>query len=364
MPLGFKHYFFAVFILFHGASFSVEKQDVHALYIPLADHYAAIVAYEKFRHELQYANFTLEKMPNWDLLKAKFSAGDADMAFSMSPLALAMYAKNPNFKWIGLMHRDGNGLAVNHKLSAQLALHHSRVNRAPNNGLANVVRAEIKKGQRVIIGVPHLKSTHSVALYAYFKLHNLHVSFQPNINDDVLAVAVAPAKSPGFVLSYNNRGMPAAIEQSLPWIDVVETGNFGKVIWYSKDVLETQHGHVECIALANLSALETKHAAIKETFNLIKKAGALIEQARNQGGPSLDEVIQIVQKHIPLHTEKAIRASLDPNLRVINYERLDIDKPGLTTIMNLALEGGVINQAVDIDEFAADTFLIEQKGNQ
>lgn len=33
-----------------------QKQIIKAIYIPLADHYAGIVAYEKYRDQMKYAD--------------------------------------------------------------------------------------------------------------------------------------------------------------------------------------------------------------------------------------------------------------------------------------------------------------------
>ena len=52
-----------------------QRQTIKALYIPLADHYAAIVAYERYREDMQYADFQIEQMGNWDLLRAYFQSG-------------------------------------------------------------------------------------------------------------------------------------------------------------------------------------------------------------------------------------------------------------------------------------------------
>ena len=68
--------------------------------------------------------------------------------------------------------------------------------------------------------------------------------------------------------------------------------------------------------------------AVKEVLKFIKKAGADIEHARNEGGQTLKNIIHLIQKHIPAHSQEAIMASLDPSLKVINYQHLDIDKPG------------------------------------
>jgi len=208
------------------------------------------------------------------------------------------------------------------------------------------------------IGMPHLLATHSVVLYRYLKEQGLSMSFVPNANAkaEVLAIAVAPAKSPAFIKQKSGRAQAAAFEQSLPWADVVETGVFGHVAWYSKDVMPWKHGHVECIALANNNAIENKFKAVKEVMSFIHKAGRDIEQARMAGGDKLEAIVKIVRKHISAHNREAIIARLDPTLKVINYEHLNIYKAGLKLIMDLDVEGCILKHAIDIDAFADTRF--------
>lgn len=365
MPIAIKKYslflLFSLFFLlssFSSNSFSqTPKQTVKALYIPLADHYAALVAYERYRKKMKYADFKIEKMKNWDLLRAYFQSGEVDMAYVMSPLAMDMYSHKPHFRWIGLMHRDGNALAINDLLNKQVQLPAQRKDRKPNKKVAEALK-EIydKDGHTTEIGMPHLLATHTVVLYRYLKEHGLRLSLIPNASTEVLAIAVAPPKSPSFIKAKSNRAIPAAFEQSLPWADVVETGGFGKVAWYSKDVMPWKNGHVECITLATNSAIKNKFEATKEVMFYIRKAGEDIEKARKQGGKKLEAIVKIVRKHIKGHTRKAIIASLDPHLRVINYQHLDIDEAGLKQIMDLAVEGNILKKTVDIKAFADHRF--------
>ncbi|HEB56617.1 MAG TPA: nitrate ABC transporter substrate-binding protein [Gammaproteobacteria bacterium] len=329
------------------------RQPIKALYIPLADHYAALVAYERYRRQMKYADFKIEQMKNWDLLRAYFQSGEADMAYVMSPLAMDMFNENPHFRWVGLMHRDGNALAINDLLNQQVQLSQKRKDRKPDARVAESLRKVYQQnGYSTEIGMPHLLSTHTVVLYRYLKEQGLRMSMTPNTNAEVLAIAVPPPKSPAFIKSKSNRAMPAAFEQSLPWADVVETGGFGKVAWYSKDVMPWKNGHVECIALATDGAIANKFEALKEVMKYIRQAGQDIEQARTEGGARLEAIVDIVRKHIPAHTREAIIASLDPELKVINYQHLNVDKAGLKQIMDLAVEGGILELPVDIDDFA------------
>ncbi|AQS39002.1 ABC-type nitrate/sulfonate/bicarbonate transport system, periplasmic component [Shewanella psychrophila] len=337
----------------HGA----DKKVIKALYIPLADHYASIVAYERYREQMKYADYQIEQMKNWDLLRAYFQSGEVDMAYVMSPLAMDMFSEKPHFRWIGLMHRDGNALAINDLLNEQVKLSAVRHERKPDDKVAKALKQVFEStGRATEIGMPHLLATHTVVLYRYLKEHGLTMSLTPNSDTDVLAIAVAPPKSPSFIKSKSNRAQAAAFEQSLPWADVVETGGFGHVAWYSKDVMPWEHGHVECIALATDSAIKDKRRAVHEVMDYIHKAGEDIEIARAQGGEALEEIVKLVRKHIPAHTRDAIIASLDPDLRVINYQNLNVDKPGLKLIMDLAVEGGIIKNAIDIEDFADEDF--------
>ena len=333
------------------------RQPVRALYIPLADHYAALVAYERYRQKMQYADFQIQQMKNWDLLRAYFQTGEVEMAFVMSPLAMDMYHVKPHFRWIGLMHRDGNALAINELLNQQVQLPTDRAGRKPDRKVADVLKTFYEKtGRSIEIGLPHLLSTHNVVLYRYLKEHGLRLSMLPNEKAEVLSIDVAPPKSPAFIKSNNNRARAAAFEQSLPWADIVETESYGKVAWYSKDVMPWPEGHVECIVLATDEAINNKQKAINEVMFYIRKAGEDIEKARKLGGVHLMSIVKIIQRHIPAHTSQAIIASLDPELRVINYQKLIIDKDGLKQIMDYAVEGGILKQSIDINQFADTRF--------
>ncbi len=334
-----------------------NKQRIKALYIPLADHYAALVAYERYRGKMQYADFQIEQMKNWDLLRAYYQSGEVDMAYVMSPLAMDMFNEKPHFRWIGLMHRDGNALAINDLLNKETQVSKYRKDRKPDAKVAAALKKVYQQsGRSTEIGMPHLLSTHTVVLYRYLKENGLSLSLTPNTDAEVLAITVAPPKAPAFIKSKSNRSIPAAFEQSLPWADIVETKGYGKVAWYSKDVMPWKHGHVECIAVATNKAIKNKKSAVKEVMSYLRKAGNDIEMARNAGGKKLEAIVKIIRKHIPAHTREAIIASLDPKLRVINYEHLKVDKVGLKQIMDLAVEGGILKKPVDIDAFANTNF--------
>jgi len=333
------------------------KQVIKALYIPLADHYAAVVAYEKYGKQMQHADFQIEQMKNWDLLRAYFQSGEVDMAYVMSPLAMDMFHEKPHFRWIGLMHRDGNALAINDLLNKKVKLAAKRIDRKPNPQIAQALKqAHAESNRSTEIGMPHLLATHTVVLYQYLKKHQVSLSLKPNHQSQVLAISLAPPKSPSFIKTKSRRSQAAAFEQSLPWADIVETSGYGHVAWYSKDVLPWKHGHVECIALATDKAIAKKFHATQEVMKFIRQAGEDIEQARTHGGKKLEEIVKIIRKHIPLHSRDAIIASLDPDLRVINYQHLNIDLQGLKLIMDLALEGEILKNEIDIELFADKRF--------
>lgn len=350
----------ALLLHLEDASADGQKQKIHALYIPLADHYAALVAFERYRDQMEHADFQIEQMKNWDYLRAYFQSGEVDMAFVMSPLAMDMFNQKPHFRWIGLMHRDGNALAINDLINQLVQLAPERKDRKPDEKVAIALQKIFRDtGQSTLVGVPHLLSTHTVVLYRYLKSFGVRMVLKPHQSEPVEAIVVPPPKSPAFIKSKSNRAQAAAFEQSLPWADVVETGGYGHVAWYSKDVMPWKYGHVECIALATDAAIADKQKAVREVMYYIHQAGMDIERAREQGGEALESIVEIIRKHIPLHNREAIIASLSPELRVINYEHLNVDKAGLKQIMDLAVEGGILKQPVDIDAFSDTRFEIE-----
>lgn len=336
---------------------AVKKQTVKAIYIPLADHYAGIVAYEKYRDQMEAADYQIERMKSWPLLRAYFMSGEVDMAYIISPMAMDMFAEKPNFHWISLMHRDGSALAINDLLNAEVKLPKERLLRKPDDKVA-VAYTKVKKELRrpSECGVPPLLATHTVVLYKYLKDHGKGLNLGAGTDKDVVAIEVAPSKSPAFIKRKNSRGTPASFEQSLPWADVVETKGFGHVAWYSKDVMPWPNGHVECIAIATDDAIKNKREALKEVIYYIHKAGMDIEKARRKSGSAMIAISDMIRKHIPEHNQESIVQSLRPDLNVINYQHLNVDKAGLKQIMDYAVEGGILKRPIDIDAFAAAGF--------
>ena len=349
--------FLAVLVSAISSVTAGEKQVIKAIYIPLADHYAGIVAYEKYRGEMQNADYVVERMKSWPELRAYFMSGEVDLAYIISPMAMDMFLEEPIFRWVSLMHRDGNALAINDLLNAHVNLPEKRIDRKPDKKVAEAFsRAKKELGKPSRCGVPSLLATHTVVLYKYLKDHGKSLALQFGSRKDVVAIEVPPPKSPAFIKRQNNRGIPASFEQSLPWADVVETRGFGYVAWYSKDVMIWPKGHVECSAIATDSAIQNKKEALKEVIHYIHKAGLDIEAARLAGGSAMVEISDMIRKHIPEHNAEAIIQSLRPDLNVINYKNMNVDKAGLKMIMDHAVKGGIIKAPIDIETFADESF--------
>lgn len=332
------------------------KEPVEAVYIPLADHYATIVAFEKYASQMTEADFKISMMKSWPSLKGKFMARQADMAMIISPMAMNIYKEDPSVKWISLIHRNGNAMAVNDLMGAGLDLSGHRSSRKPTADIAAAIKtARSSMDSPPIVAVPSLESTHTLVMYKFMRDHGLKLAIGSG-DGDAIAKAVAPPKSPDFIAAQNARNTPAAFEQSLPWADIVETTGKGRVAWYSKDVLPSDKGHVECIIIAHSASISGKEAAMKEVIHYIHKAGQDIEAARDAGPEALKEIAAMVRKHIPLHSEEAILASLDRSLDVISYRNLNVDQDGLIDIMDLAVEAGVLDSPIDVPDFADDRF--------
>ena len=332
------------------------KERIDALYIPLADHYALIVAYEKYGKQMHRADLRIKRMGSWPALRTEFLARNADVAMVLSPMAMKMYQKDPSFRWISLIHRNGLALAVNDVLGSSLDLSLPRAERKPGDTIAAAFsKAAEANGARPIVAVPSLQSTHMLVFYKFLRDHGLKLAIGRG-NGVAVARAVAPPKSPNFLQSQNARDLPAAFVQSLPWADVVETTGKGKVAWYSKDILPSEKGHIDCIMVALDEAVSGKSEALKEVVHYIHRAGRDIEAASAAGPDALREITAMIRKHIPQHSEEAILASLDQRLKVIGYHDLAIDTRALGEIMELAVEAGVMPSPINLEEFADDSF--------
>ncbi len=348
---------FLLCVFFAANIFAEGKQTIKALFIPLADHYAGVLAYDKYRHEMTDADYVIKKMKSWALLRAYFMSGEADIAFIVCPMAMDMFNEKPDFRWVSLLHRDGNALAINDLLNRDVKLSQKRFERKPDGKVADAfTKAKTRIGRPSECAVPSLLSTHTVILYKYLKDHGKTLSLGFGMNNDVLAVEVPPYKSPSFIRKKNNRDTPASFEQSLPWADVVETNGFGRVAWYSKDVMSWENGHVDCIVIATDDCIKNKREALKEVIHYIHRAGIDIEVARREGFQYLLGIANLIRNHMPEHNSEAIVQSLRPDLEVINYLHLNVDKGGLKQIMDYAVEGNILKSPINIDKFADTSF--------
>ena len=337
-----------------------QKVPIKAIAIPLADHYAGIIAYEKYKDKMKYADYKILILPGPKLVRRYFrSKKDADIAFNVAPMVMDMYAKNPNFRWVSLIHRDGNALAVNKSFNDYIHLNPDKTQRKADNKVANAIKAIKKNTHKTVeIAVPSLLATHTTVLYKYLKDHNLTFSIEQNIADVSLRI-VKPPKSIAYLKTKTIQKKAAAFEQSLPWVDIIETQDRGYIAWYSKDVMKHKNGHVECIIIAKDEVIKKKTKALKEVIYFIHKAGLDIERARIHGGKEFDEIISMIRHHIPKHTVKAIKESLRPDIMAINYKNLNVDanaKESFRKIMDLAFEAKFIKTKIDIDALADEQF--------
>ncbi|MEA2029724.1 MAG: ABC transporter substrate-binding protein [Campylobacterota bacterium] len=335
-----------------------QKVKIKAVGIPLADHYAAIIAYEKYRDSMQKAKFELKILPGPNLVRRYFrSMPDTDIALTVAPMVMDMFAQKPNFRWISLLHRDGNALVVNNMLAKEIKIDDKNLT-VSNSYFANSIKNYVKEHNRPIeIAIPSLLATHTTILYKYLKDHNLTMGLYSN-DDDVKLHIVKPLRSIAYLKSNSHRQTPVAFEQSLPWPQIVQSQNSGKIVWYSKDVMRHDKGHVECIIIAKDSSIIHKKEALKEVIYYIHRAARDIEEARNNP-QTLESIIQIIRKHIPAHTPQAIKESLRSDRVGINYLNLNIDanaKKSFKEIMELAFEAGFIKSKIDIEALANQSF--------
>lgn len=352
-------WYITIFITLLSSLNFAQKIKIQAVGIPLADHYAAIIAYEKYRSVMQEANFELIILPGPNLVRRYFrSMPDADMALIVAPMAMDMFAKEPDFRWISLLHRDGNALVVNNTLANNIHIDPYSTKKSSHRDFANAIKQYIQTNKESVeIAIPSLLATHTTILYKYLKEHNLTMGLYSN-EDDIKLHIVKPPRSIAYLKANSQRQKPVAFEQSLPWPQIVQSQNNGKIVWYSKDVMHHKKGHVECIVIAKDSSIAQKYEAIKEVIYYIHQSAKDIEASRNN--PQLmQKIITMIRKHIPAHTPQAIQEALQSDSRGINYLNLNVDsnaKESFKEIMELAYEAGFIKQLINIEALADERF--------
>jgi len=85
-------------------------------------------------------------MKSWPLLRARFMSGEVDVAYIICPMAMDMFDEKPNFRWVSLLHRDGNALAINDLLNQEVNLPPERAKRKPDDKVAQAISNAKAKG--------------------------------------------------------------------------------------------------------------------------------------------------------------------------------------------------------------------------
>ncbi|OUS17972.1 hypothetical protein A9Q88_02025 [Gammaproteobacteria bacterium 50_400_T64] len=70
----------------------------------------------------------------------------------------------------------------------------------------------------------------------------------------------------------------------------------------------------------------------------------------------MQTIVDMIVTHIPAHNQTAVEASLDAQLKMFNYQQMNIDERGLQQIKNYAVEAGLLSEGLDINVFADTRF--------
>jgi NitT/TauT family transport system substrate-binding protein len=285
------------------------------------------------------------------------------MTALVSPLALKMFEQDgQRIRWLGLAHRDGNALAINGIFASEMKLSEAREQRKPDDEFIKAVKKLKSQGKAPpIVGFPDEYATHRLIFLKYLSDRGNPLSLgsfgDGNSKYDLVTKAVFPARVLDFLKVETGYGNAVAFEQSLPWAEEIEAEKYGKVVWYSKDVMKDPKGHVECVILASARALSEKKAAIGEVMTAIHNAAKELDRAIHGDGVELTKIATMLHnEYVPAHSVAAILRALDKRVEAINYRDLNVDKPGMSVIMNLAIKAKLIQAPLDLDKFADTSF--------
>jgi NitT/TauT family transport system substrate-binding protein len=343
-------------------STDAAREPIRVACVATAVNYALLLAAARYAPSFVDATLHLEILEGPELVRARFREPDADMALLGAPMAIEMFARRPEFRWIGLASRDGSALAVNEVLARRLGAPAPAGGSALSALGAGIRAARAASGAPVPVAVAHPLATQTLVLYTLLRDHGLTLAVGTGIARDVVAVRRPPANSPDYLHRQNTRGFDSAILQPLPWPYITEADGFGKRIAYSKDIIRWPGGHLDGLVIARDAAIATKAAALREVMQAIQRAGEDIEAARRAGGATFDALVGELQRQVPDHPAAAIREALRADLDVINYRDLAPDRGGLEQIQALALEAGIIRAGIDIAAFTDARFATPAPG--
>jgi NitT/TauT family transport system substrate-binding protein len=249
---------------------------------------------------------------SWGELSDALQTGEIQGAFILSPLALDLYSQGVGIRSVLLAHRNGSAITVKKDGSIRSA-------------------ADLR-GKSVAI--PAWKSTHTALLDTYLRSHGMSLK-------DIRPMVIAPPS----MLQAMRKGQIEAFIVAEPFGAKAQDEGSGSLLVLTGQILPH---HVDCIVVLEQKVLQQDPQAVQEWVASLIKAGAWIEQDKNQN--QARDVARLVSEGYLPYSEAVIAGGLQNPVERISFDDLEPSAADFQKIVEISVQAGIL-KPMSLDGF-------------
>jgi NitT/TauT family transport system substrate-binding protein len=295
-----------------GAWPVAAKTTLQVGYLPILDHLTLLVSHAHDNALFKDVNIEPRQFKSWDELSGALQAGRIQGAFILAPLAMDLYSHGVAIRCVLLAHRDGSAITVK-----------------KDSGIHSAADLRGKS-----VAIPAWKSTHTALLDTYLRGDGMSLK---DIRPEVIA--------PPNMLQAMRMGQIEAFIVAEPFGSEAQDEGIGSLLVLTRDILPH---HVDCIVVLNQEVLQQHPQAVQEWVASLIKAGAWIEQDKNNNRAR--DVAHLTSKTYLPYSEAVIAGGMEEPVERISFDDLAPSPADLQKIVEISVRAGIL-KPMSLDGF-------------
>lgn len=256
------------------------------------------------------------RFSGWPELKEAFLSHYLQASFILAPMAMALREQGVPLKIVYLGHRDGTAMMVHRD--------------------SGIYRIEDLKGKKV--AVPNRYSNQRLLIFKALRDHGMTIK-------DIEMVEMPPPDMPAALYS---RAVDA-VTSGEPFMGQTEIDGYGRVLYLTKDVWPN---FISCVLAVHDDVIRDEPEKVQELVNGIAQSGKWLEGGMDHRMAAAE----FVAKNYYNQNPRLLRFVLSKPPDRVKYTQLSPLKPDFEEIMQLGIEGGVLQGKIRFEDYVDTRF--------
>ncbi|MHC4846657.1 MAG: ABC transporter substrate-binding protein [Planctomycetota bacterium] len=261
--------------------------------------------------------FKSVKFTDWPTVKEALIAREIEAVFILAPMAMQLRADGVPVKVVYLGHRDGTAIIV---------------------GTDSDIR-DFGDLRGKTVAIPSRFANQNVLMHRMMKQWNMPF-------DSIKLREVPPPEHPSALRS----GSVDAYIVGEPFAAQAEVGGYGRVLYHTKDIWEE---FISCVLVVREELIDERPELVQELVDGIAKSGKWLDEDMDHRM----EAAEVAAANYYFQDPELLKFVLSKPVDRVKYTHLAPLKKDFDEIMELSLEMGILEQRLEFEEYADDSFV-------